>query len=553
MKLKYYFIKFTFGLFFIAFLSNLVHAQTTMVWQKCFGGTTTNMFRNMCKTSDGNYFLMGTYNSAGGSFDSIYGGTDIGLIKIDTNGNEIWAKHYGSVDNDGAASIIKGEGNKHFILGWTKHYGFLNFHGYSGISNDADAYVICIDENGNTIWEHCYGGFRNYNANSFDTFVDGVFLDSDYLYAVGYTKNSFGGEAGGNYDPDTTSNATTDILVCKINKDNGSVVHSQRFGGSKGDSIVNIKVDEDNNLLIIGGSGSTDYDVPINYGGCDAWMLKIDSSLNVLDSKIWGGLSNDMLYDVFPRKDKGYDFFGWTSNHDTLTGNLNFIVPGFALLMHIQTDSNHQSVLQNTFACGIGNMNFVGAGGNHVIRTKDNGYIVMDFSNPANCLFYPYTDGHTIFVKIDSLGNQEWIVRYGCTTGNGVYDYPRCIIGLENDKLIVGSQGHTDTNNFCSTPGVNPYSMWNIYKLKINPVITYAPEILNNQEMLFYPNPANDILFIQGLNNSATAEIYNISGALVKSENLIKDNIDIHSLSPGMYFIKLSTGEVSVVSKFVKE
>jgi hypothetical protein len=79
-------------------------------------------------------------------------------------------------------------------------------------------------------------------------------------------------------------------------------------------------------------------------------------------------------------------------------------------------------------------------------------------------------------------------------------------------------------------------------------------EVSNKRSWIdVFPNPANDILFIQGLKNSTTVEINNIKGALVQSEKLLKDNIDIHTLAPGLYFIKLYTEQGSVVRKFVKE
>jgi photosystem II stability/assembly factor-like uncharacterized protein len=68
-----------------------------------------------------------------------------------------------------------------------------------------------------------------------------------------------------------------------------------------------------------------------------------------------------------------------------------------------------------------------------------------------------------------------------------------------------------------------------------------------------FPNPATNTLFINGLEISAKAEVYDISGKLLLSKQLNENQIDISSLAKGLYFIKLSTAEGSLVRKFVKE
>ena len=67
-----------------------------------------------------------------------------------------------------------------------------------------------------------------------------------------------------------------------------------------------------------------------------------------------------------------------------------------------------------------------------------------------------------------------------------------------------------------------------------------------------FPNPATSTLTIDGFSNTATAEIYNISGKLLLSAPLYNNQVDINPLAPGLYFIKLSTPEGSVVRKFIK-
>jgi hypothetical protein len=47
--------------------------------------------------------------------------------------------------------------------------------------------------------------------------------------------------------------------------------------------------------------------------------------------------------------------------------------------------------------------------------------------------------------------------------------------------------------------------------------------------------------------------VYDISGKLLFTKLLNGNQLDISSLAKGLYFIKLSTAEGSLVRKFVKE
>jgi len=73
------------------------------------------------------------------------------------------------------------------------------------------------------------------------------------------------------------------------------------------------------------------------------------------------------------------------------------------------------------------------------------------------------------------------------------------------------------------------------------------------KELILYPNPASDFLFVKGLSSIAMAEVYDISGKLLITNQNFENNIDIGFLANGVYFIKLITEEGSIVRKFVKE
>jgi hypothetical protein len=58
---------------------------------------------------------------------------------------------------------------------------------------------------------------------------------------------------------------------------------------------------------------------------------------------------------------------------------------------------------------------------------------------------------------------------------------------------------------------------------------------------------------VDGPTNIASAEVFDISGNLIRTKQLSTSQIDISSLAKGLYFIRLTNYEGSVVSKFIKE
>lgn len=70
-------------------------------------------------------------------------------------------------------------------------------------------------------------------------------------------------------------------------------------------------------------------------------------------------------------------------------------------------------------------------------------------------------------------------------------------------------------------------------------------------ELSFYPNPVKDIIYFDGINNFETNElsIFDMAGVLVKRVKFTENEIDVSTLMPGYYFLKMND---KVPAKFVK-
>ncbi|MBK8670982.1 MAG: T9SS type A sorting domain-containing protein, partial [Saprospiraceae bacterium] len=67
-----------------------------------------------------------------------------------------------------------------------------------------------------------------------------------------------------------------------------------------------------------------------------------------------------------------------------------------------------------------------------------------------------------------------------------------------------------------------------------------------------YPNPVKDILNLDTHEQWTKAEIYDISGRIIRSVSLDGSSIDVAGLESGTYFMRVKNGEKVGLLKFVK-
>lgn len=133
---------------------------------------------------------------------------------------------------------------------------------------------------------------------------------------------------------------------------------------------------------------------------------------------------------------------------------------------------------------------------------------------------------------------------YTDVNGNGTYDIPPVDhawrIELSNAELDTIIEFSYDTTSFTD-------------------IGLTATAIVNIEDLGFsaYPNPVKDELNIQLTQAATGLSIYNVTGALVMHRALNATdrnvNVNVSSLKPGMYILKLKTGTSTGQYKFMKE
>jgi hypothetical protein len=141
------------------------------LWAKVFGSTAIDADGGIVEDKDGNIYLMST--SGGRDYDynvdnigwntSPQNNTvsDIIVLKMDSLGNKIWSKSYGTTkDDEGAVLLFDNLNNRIVIGGFTTGDDnmFSGQPSYNSQVGSSDAIIMSIDTNGNIInWKRISG------------------------------------------------------------------------------------------------------------------------------------------------------------------------------------------------------------------------------------------------------------------------------------------------------------------------------------------------------------------------------------------------------------
>ena len=349
------------------FISKL-DAAGNFVWAKQFGnGAVANSYPVVAISVDksGNVYATGGFQGTG-DFDpgvavvnlTSAGDEDIFILKLDTNGNFVWARRIGGTDSDAGSSIAVDANGSVYTTGWYDME--VDFDPGAGVYNlpangcptciHFGAYVLKLDTDGNFVWAKQLGagigdaigkaitidasgnvyttGDFSWLTADFDpgpgtftlgdasphhkTFIskldkNGNFVWASGLYAIGYndyspTPTSIKADGLGNvitagyytyrtdFDPGIDSfnlspSLSRDMYVSKLDA-SGKFVWAKSVGSTSSDGITAMALDAAGNVYAIGEFyGTVDFDpgpgtYPITSrpSRIDIFMLKLEAS-----------------------------------------------------------------------------------------------------------------------------------------------------------------------------------------------------------------------------------------------------------------------------------
>jgi len=231
-------------------------SQGNLQWSRYFGGTDNDRAYAVLETDNGDFIMVG--NSESDDFDIVNprGSYDFWAVRITGEGELVWAKNYGGSGAEIAYDIVKSQDGNYFIIGDTRS----NDQDVTNALGNADAWLIKIDNNGQLLWQKTYGG------SQFDTGRAVAELNNRSIFVSGTSRSDDFHVGGNNGQSDFWMFATTP---------SGELFWEKNIGGTGLEFANDHLLTSNNNILIVGSSESSDFDVPLNRGSKDVMIVKL--------------------------------------------------------------------------------------------------------------------------------------------------------------------------------------------------------------------------------------------------------------------------------------
>jgi hypothetical protein len=316
-------------------------------WQQTFGGLNNEYGYCIRQTYDKGFIICGSTTSFGS------GGTDAILIKTDSSGNQQWSKYYGGANNDGAYSLDIAADSGYVLGGYSYNFG----------ASADDAMIIKTDTAGNQQWLKIYGGTTNDRALCVKQCYDKGFC------IAGYT-NSYG-------------SGSEDMYFVKTDS-SGNLSYYKTYGGPLTDKAYSLDFTFDNGFILTGQTNS------YGAGNNDLYVVKADSTGNMLWQKYYGGSLDDEGFTIKSTSDNGYIAIGNTLSFNVIYKDMYVV----------KMDSTGFATSINTFLNDCTDLNIFPN------PTKDKVFIETD-EHESSIISIINIDGQTIFQKTISKDNFE--------------------------------------------------------------------------------------------------------------------------------------------------
>jgi len=229
-----------------------------IVWQKYFSGQNHDFLSATVNTQEGGYLIVGTSFSGKGldKKDDSKGGSDFWLIRLGSDGQELWQKTLGTASDEEARSVIQTTDLGFFVAGNIQN----SEKGYGS----KDAWIIRLDKNGKEISQLILGG-RGLDE------VEKMIPTKDGGVLVGmYSRSSASGSKK------TENYGEGDYWIVKLSKDN-KVEWEKNFGGKGDDHLRTLALTSTGYL--IGGESRSERSGNKTVGieeGTDIWLIALN-------------------------------------------------------------------------------------------------------------------------------------------------------------------------------------------------------------------------------------------------------------------------------------
>ncbi len=261
-------------------------------------------------------------------------------------------------------AFARGEG--HFVE-QTRDGGLILTGWIESGGNGADIFLAKYDGGGRNLWLQTYQGYGYNDSHCVREVSGGGFI------VAGETKSK---------DADDH-----DVYVLRTDG-KGILLWEKVFGGPRCDYAWSVRQTKDGGFIMAGGTES------FGAGIYDVYLVKLDSSGNVVWEKTYGGAASDCGYSLLQLADGGF----------LIAGNAESFGAGNPDVYLLRTDAGGELIWQKTYGgsgSDYGWLLLEAAGGGYVIAGE------KEVSGEQGAGFAAY------LLKVDNHGNLLWEKTYG--------------------------------------------------------------------------------------------------------------------------------------------
>ena len=451
-----------------------------------YGGQKQDVAYSAAATTDGGYIITGL------TMSMVDSNGDIIVIKTNAHGDTMWTRIYGGPLLEGGNFVMQTLDGGYMVSGHTQDFG----------ARDCDAYLMKLDQYGNSQWIKAYGG------DSDDISYSVVEL-SGGGYLIGGMTASYG---------DTGTSLNKHVYLIKTNS-LGDTVWTRVYAGPGNEECMSVTGTPDGGFLAVGYSSSW------GNGEDDGWLLRLNANGDTLWTRLYKYPGDTHFSKILPTADNGYIIAG---NATTTTGGM---VQGLA----VKLDAAGNEQWRKTYSDPAANIAF-----HDVAQLPAGNYIFTGIS------YATPTTGNVYILTSDASGTMMSDEVYG---------------GTNSFAFAIAVQGN---NSYLVAGGAAKYGdpAGDLYYMEIdNTIAAHVPTVTAESPRL-YPNPVRQqpaiiILPTSHAYQSVSLDVIALDGKVIYSKDniLAKDIlIDRNNFPPAQYLFRITCTDGQVYKgRFVVE
>lgn len=241
------------------------------VWSQTFGGRKNDEATSLVELTDGSFGIAGysgTYSR---------GNNDVWVLRLNRDGEKMWARNYGGKNKEEAHGIVQTADGNMVVAGFTYSFG----------NGGADMLIMKIGPEGKVIWKRNYGGPRNEAAEAI------AITPTGDLLVAGWTSSEGAGSLDG--------------TVLKLS-DEGVYQWQRNYGAEKRDVFYGLTTLRDG--FAVSGYASD----PI-HGNKSLWAARMNVEGEMIWEKKYTGQDDDTGHSIAKTDDGGFIMAGGTKSY----------------------------------------------------------------------------------------------------------------------------------------------------------------------------------------------------------------------------------------------